>query len=357
MPWVTPSLKQVRELTRDGITTSLYGAVFIGNNVLRVMADAMAGLAHHVLRYIDWLADQLLPDTAETEWLDRHGQIWLTNSDGTIGRKLATLAAGSVNATGTAGVVVPQGSILLAVQQISYETLDQITLGAGPTPINIRALDPGILGNMDPAQTISFAPTLPGIDSVATVIQLAGGTDTESDDDLRVRVLERIQNPPMGGDQEDYVHWALQVPGVTRAWCFPNEMGIGTVSIRFMMDDLFSAVGGIPSQEWVTTVAAHIDTVRPVAIKDCFVLAPIPYPLTFYVTQLNVDNPDVRASIEANIKDAFLTRAIPGQPWYRSWTDEAIANAVGENHHELIFNTTPMPSNGHIATLGSIVYQ
>ena len=56
MPWSTPTLRKVREMVRDDITASLYGAAFFGNNVLRVMADAMAGLAHHVLRYIDWLA-------------------------------------------------------------------------------------------------------------------------------------------------------------------------------------------------------------------------------------------------------------------------------------------------------------
>src|SRR5215467_5513602 len=114
MPWTTPSLKKVRELTRDAITAQLYGAVFIGNNVLRVMADVMAGLAHHVLRYIDWLALQLLPDTAETEWLDRHGEIWLVNSDGTIGRKLATLAFGSITVTGTPGVVIPLNATLMS---------------------------------------------------------------------------------------------------------------------------------------------------------------------------------------------------------------------------------------------------
>jgi len=39
------------------------------------MADANAGLGYLTLLYIDWLAKQLLPDTAETEWLDRRGVI------------------------------------------------------------------------------------------------------------------------------------------------------------------------------------------------------------------------------------------------------------------------------------------
>src|SRR5262245_57306239 len=70
MPWTTPTLRQVREMVRDDITASLHGAAFIGNNVLRVMADAMAGLAHHVLRYIDWLALQQALSAVMATWDD-----------------------------------------------------------------------------------------------------------------------------------------------------------------------------------------------------------------------------------------------------------------------------------------------
>ena len=72
MPWTTPALRTVREMVRNDVTAALSGAVLIANSVARVMSDAMAGLAHLVLRYIDWLSLQLLPDTAESEWLDRH---------------------------------------------------------------------------------------------------------------------------------------------------------------------------------------------------------------------------------------------------------------------------------------------
>src|SRR4249920_792404 len=98
MPWTTPTLRNVRVLVRDSVRAHLPGAdANVPNSLLRVMADAMAALCHLVLQYIDWLSKQLLPDTAETEFLDRHGQIWLVNSDGTKGRKQATLAFGSIS--------------------------------------------------------------------------------------------------------------------------------------------------------------------------------------------------------------------------------------------------------------------
>src|SRR6202008_1545450 len=89
-------LREVRSMIRDAVAALLPGAdANVPNSVLRVMSDNQGGLCHLTLQYIDWLALQLLPDTAETEWLDRHGQIWLVNADGSKGRKLATLAAGT----------------------------------------------------------------------------------------------------------------------------------------------------------------------------------------------------------------------------------------------------------------------
>src|ERR1700754_757893 len=107
MPWATPTLKEVRRLTRDYVTSQLGASSMIPNSVLRIMSDSMSGLAHLTLLYIDWLSKQLLPDTAETEWLDRHGVIWLTNADGSKGRKAASFAQGRVLMTGVAGRIIP----------------------------------------------------------------------------------------------------------------------------------------------------------------------------------------------------------------------------------------------------------
>src|SRR4030095_1153854 len=125
MPWVTPQLRDVRSLVRDSIRASLPGAdALVPNSVLRVLSDNQGALCHLTLQYIDWLAWQLLPDTAETEWLDRHGDIWLVNADGTTGRKAATLASGIVNFTGDIlGVIIPQGTQLVSqVGLVGYET-------------------------------------------------------------------------------------------------------------------------------------------------------------------------------------------------------------------------------------------
>jgi uncharacterized phage protein gp47/JayE len=358
LPWSTPTLREVRSLVRDSIHGSLPGSdATIPNSVLRVMSDSQGALCFLTLEYVDWLALQLLPDTAETEWLDRHGNIWLVNADGTTGRKQATLATGTVAATGISGSIVPAGALLGGTaQNATYQTTEQIIIGVGPTNIPATALDPGIVGNMQPGDALSFVAPPPGVDGGVTVLEMDGGTDTETDDELRARILRRIQQPPMGGAAYDYEAWALAVPGVTRAWCSPNEMGIGTVTIRFMMDDLRADNGGFPLPSDVDAVTSYIDTVRPVAVKDFFVEAPIPYPVDLRITYLDLDVVATHASIEQSLLNEFFVRALPGQFWYRSWSDEGIANAIGVNAYDLVASDVPMPSPGYMAVLGDLTY-
>ena len=356
MPWSTPTLRDVRTMTRGDVTASLSGAAMVANSVLRVMSDTMAGLAHLTLRYIDWLANQLLPDTAESEWLDRHGAIWLKNSDGTIGRKGATFAEGTVTFTGIQGATVDKGLQLSGVNQVSYETTEQIFIGDGPTDCTVRALVPGVVGNMLPGETLSLVDFGNGIDSAATVTLMEGGTDQETDDELRMRVLLRIQNPPMGGCRTDYEEWALAFPGVTRAWCYPLEMGIGTVTVRFMLDDLRAADDGFPQPDDVDDLAEWLDVKRPVAVKDFFCEAPVPYPIDLKIIGLVNNDEATRAAIVVSLQEMLHERLRPGDTVYRSWVDEAISRAIGEDHHELEFTTTPMAAPGYLAVLGAITY-
>jgi uncharacterized phage protein gp47/JayE len=352
-------------MVRDDVTAALDGAVLIGNSVLRVISDAQAGLAHLVLRYIDWETKQLLPDTAEDEWLERHANIWLVNADGSVGRKGATLAYGTVTMSGTAGVIIPSGTILGYSTDLQYETTEQITLGATATTVPVRATTAGTIGNRLAGDTLSLPSSILGIADDATVVDIDNGVDQESIDDLRARVLLRIQQPPMGGDANDYVIWATAVAGVTRAWV-STEMGVGTVTVRFMMDDLRLAQEGIPLQSDILTVTDYIDTVRPVALKDRWVLAPVPEPIDFRIVNLSNDTPSVRAGIETAVRAMLREKAAPAhiingimqsaEMIYAAWVSEAISSVAGVENFTLVMDDHEMPYPGSIAVLGTIIY-
>lgn len=359
MPWSTPTLKEVRSLVRDSIHGSLPGSdATVPNSVLRVLSDNQGALCFLTLEYIDWLALQLLPDTAETEWLDRHGQIWLVNSDGTVGRKNASQASGTVVFTGVGGSIIPQYSQLAGGHNLIYETTAQIVIGANaPTSGAVRAITPGSAGNLIYGSTMAFDVPPPGVDSQASVIEMDGGTDPETDDQLRARILQRIRNPPMGGAQGDYVAWALAVPGVTRAWAAP-EQGIGTITVRFLMDDLRASDDGWPTPTDVQTVHDYINKMRPVTVKDCYVVAPIKQFLDITIANLVPDTAEAQAEIEQSIKNMLFINAAPGQTIYAAWVSYAIMSAPNVQSFLLVTNTDyVMPSLGHMAVLETILYQ
>jgi uncharacterized phage protein gp47/JayE len=353
-------------MVRDDITTSLTGAAVVGNTVLRVMADAQAGLARLILKYLDWLSLQLMPDTAETVWLDRHGQIWLVNADGSLGRKQPLPASGTVGFSGTPGVLIPEGFGLTAPTGDTYETLEFLTLPASvsqPAEVAIKALNPGASGNQ-PAGTL-LAPTVPqsGVSADVVVIDLRGGLDTETDDQLRARVLARIRQPPMGGDADDYVEWAMAIPSVTRAWCAPRELGMGTVTVRFMVDALRADTGGFPTMDDINVVYGYLDQKRPVAIRDFYVTAPVPEPIDFDLSLTN-DSMTLRSQVAASVAAMINERAMPahavngqlvaGTTIMAAWVAEAI-NRVTQDF-DLTMDDHPMPHNGALAVLGTISY-
>jgi uncharacterized phage protein gp47/JayE len=344
---------------RDSIHAYLPGSdAAVPNSVLRVLSDVQGALCHLTLQYLDWLSSQLLPDTAETEWLDRHGNIWLVNADGTTGRKVPTLADGSVTMTGIGGTVVPLAQQMQSSPGVLYETTEQITIDANTaTPVTIRALQPGIIGNQVEGATLTLISPPAGVDTAATVVQLENGTNTETDDELRARILKRIQEPPMGGDETDYEQWALAVPGVTRAWAIGNEAGIGTVTVRFMMDDLRADNDGFPLPDDVTTVAAYVNSKRPVTVKECYVFAPLKQPIDFAIVNLVTDTPATRAAIEAQIDSMLYTLASPGQTIFAAWKYSAVMTAAGVFSFDMAtIEDDVMPDGGHMAVLGDIYF-
>ncbi len=320
-------------------------------------------MAFLVFMYLQYVATQVMPDTA-TDWLDRWADIFLTNEFGG-GRKPASLASGTVTAIAGSALIVPLGAQLVAPGGQTYQATQQTTVGITATTVPIVALSGGAAGDQAPGIVLGWSPAIAGLNGAATVISLTGGADEETDDELRARLLLRIRQPPMGGDASDYVEWVLGVPGVTRAWCSPTEMGPGTVTVRFMMDDLRAASGGFPTQTDVAAVQTYLNSKRPVTAIDCFVVAPIPEPISFTLKNLNATDSGTMANIAASVQAMLAAQGapaqavngspVPAQTIYAAWVSDAVFNAAGVAYFDLVMPCDHvMPTPSSIATLGSI---
>lgn len=87
---------------------------------------------------------------------------------------------------------------------------------------------------LDAGEVLNFVVTPSGIQT-AVVLQLAldeDGFDSEQFGSYRARVLSTFSQSPSGGNQADFVKWALaSLNTVTAAFAYPNRAGRGTIDV------------------------------------------------------------------------------------------------------------------------------
>ena len=290
---------------------------------------------------------QLFADTAEAQYLERQASIQ------GIYRRAASKATGTLTVSYTEGAKLPVGTIFMADDQTRYETTAEPEVGSYTVPV--QCLEVGTIGNREEGQTYTLVSPVTGVDAEAVGSEMAGGAEAESDESLRERLLYRLRNPPRGGTATDYVAWAKEVPGVTRAWCFPKEQGIGTVVVRFATDELTD--DGVPTAGMVQIVADHIAESAPVTAATT-VVAPVAKPVDFRIKDLIPDSESVRAQVEAELKSLFVREATPGEALLISHIRQAISSAAGEEDFELLEPTADVPADStQLLVVGEVTYE
>ena len=352
MPLNRPSIGAlVRRISAD-VTSRLPGSEpLLRRSFVGAFVRGCAGAFHEIYGYIEFIARQLFVDTAEGPYLDRWSRIWGV-------RRIAAIAAsGTITVTGTAGAMVPVDTVWRRSDGAEYRTSAAAVLAAGTAEVSVEARTEGRDGNAAIGVTLSLVSPLAGVVSDGAVsTAIAGGADVEGDESLRARLLDRIQNPPRGGADSDYLFWAKSAhPDVTRRWVRPLARGLGTVDVYFMTDD--TTENGIPAAATVATVAAYISTRRPVT-ADVTVIAPTPVELDVTIDMLEPDTTAVRAAVVAELADLVARDAVPGGAIRLTHIAEAISSAVGEIDHVLISPVADVAHGaGEIAVPGTVTWQ
>ena len=347
--FVRPSLQTLIDRIEADIEARLPDAdAGVRRTVFNTLARVHAGALHSLYGYLDYLSRQVIYTTAEAEYLEQWSTIW------GVQRVPAGLSGGNVTFTGTNGVTVPTGTIVQSASGWQYRTTADGTIASGTATIAVTALLGGVAGDAVVSTVLDLVQPISGIASTATVASggLTNGSEVEADSALRARLLARIQTPPHGGAVGDYVAWALSVPGVTRAWCFPLYDGPGTVGVTFVRDNDVSI---IPDSGEVAAVQAYLDSVRPVT-ATVIVYAPTAVPLNLTIAAVP-NTLAVKNAITAELQDLLKRNGAPYTWLYLSQINEAISLAVGETDHTL---TVPSANifydNDEIATLGTITW-
>ena len=320
MPFARPSLSQLRTQVLQDIASAVPGSdTLLRFSNLAILGAAQAGLAHEHYGYLDWIAQQSNPFTCTGEFLEA----WAALKG--VFRIPAGLASGTVTFTGTNGSVIPLGALIVRGDGVTYATTASGTIAGGTVTVPATATpDPaglrGAIANGSAGTVLSLGNSIAGV-TLAGVAATAftGGSDLETDDSLRSRMLQAYQAPSHGGSASDYVTWALQVPGVTRAWCVPHGYGAGTVLVFFMLDVSEAAFGGFPqgtngvaageTRDTVATgdqlaLANYILPLQPVTAL-VYALAPTANTVNFTISGIASASAATKAAVRAAITSVF----------------------------------------------------
>jgi len=349
MPFVRPTLTELI----DRVTTDISGRVtgvesaVLRRSLLGILARSEAGAVHMLYGFLDWAAKQAIIDTAEKEYLERWAAIWK------IFRKTADFSTGTALLTGAIGSTVVVGTILQRQDGIQYRVLATSVFTGTALAVTVVAVEAGVAGDSIFGTPLFLLSPVAGVQSTAAVsVAIDGGLDVETDPQLLSRLLQRIRQPPHGGASFDYEGWALEVPGVTRAWVYPLQMGPGTVTVLFVCD---GETNIIPTPAKVAEVQAYIDARRPVT-AEVFVAAPIADPLNMTV-KLSPNTATVQKAVTAEVADLIVRDAKPGASILISRLRESVSLAAGEADNVITSPTADVAhAAGHMATMGTITF-
>lgn len=357
MPYIKPTLSELIAQVENSINVSLGTTeASLQFSYLNGIADATAGALNGVYSYIDYIAKNAFPDTADSENLSRWAGIW------GVPRDAATKSTGTILATGVLNAFIPSGTELKRTDDVRYITTEDATMPVeNEISIAVESVKTGadtdVEINAEEGIELTFITPPTGVASTAVVETggIDGGDPEESDESLLAKLFDRIQTPPHGGNSADYITWAKEVEDVTRAWEFHYpDTELGAVRVLFMTDN--DTVDGFPETEKIDEVQEYIDGVRPVTVKQFTAAAPTKK-LQDFTLQVVPATLDVQENVTKQLQSLFLRDASPGSTIRLSNISEAISLATGEEYHYILSPTADITSDKYeLLTLGDITF-
>lgn len=307
MAWQRDTLAQIISRIEGKLVSEVedeFDSPVLRRAVLRLLARAFAGGVHMLGGHIAWAVRQQRAKTADEQEL-----LQMAAEDG-VYRNAANFSRGAATISGTNGTVIPAGSVLL-YGEVEFVTAVAVTVGAivsGQATATLAAVLAGESGNVAAGEPLTFQTSIIGASSAVVASGgLSGGADQEEIEDFRARYLEERRKQSLGGGDDDYILWAKQVTGVTRAWVYRFENGLGTVVVRFVRDADASI---IPDSTEVAAVQAKLSAERPTT-AEVTAAAPAGLAQNFSIT-ISPDTSEKRAQVEAELKDLYFRKARPG---------------------------------------------
>lgn len=258
---------------------------------------------------------------------------------------------------------------------IDADTFSYTVLGSPVTPATGTILSAFITASIEVESTttgqnsnqlsgIGLTVTTPiaGLDDTAFVQdgEIAGGTNVESDENLRSRILNAYQNPFALFNVASITRQARTITGVTRVFVEEVTPDPGSVTVYFTRDN---DVDLIPTAPEVTDVKNALLAIKPAYIQDSDVIvsAPASIPINFAFSSITPSTASMQTAIINNLDQFFREKTVVGEDVKESDYVSAINGTVDtSNGQQLEDFTLTSPTgdvtiaSGEIGTLGTV---
>jgi uncharacterized phage protein gp47/JayE len=227
-------------------------------NLLKIFSAVDAGIYHELLGDLDFLSNQLFPDTATGAYLREH---WSSRTPPLY----AIAAYGDIIISGLPNKPVPVGVVFKSAAGETYYTESAYRLNTdGSAAARVRAQNTGLKTNLASGEELTIISAVPaGINSKAVVSAggIIGGADAESDEEYLTRVLAQLRNPARYGKKDDFASWAVDSsPEVSAAWEYKNFGVFGALLIQVINGSQTDGVGPVSNLD---AVRSYISGIAP----------------------------------------------------------------------------------------------
>ncbi|HFL3686935.1 TPA: baseplate J/gp47 family protein [Clostridioides difficile] len=175
-------------------------------------------------------------------------------------RKLGMEATGEVTFEGKVGTVVQNGTII-SYNELLFVVIKDIVISSkieqNASPI--QALKIGIRYNIPANTEFKLQDEINGITKIYNDVAFRGGTEIETDEELKERFYKIQKNQATSGNKAHYEEWALEVEGVYNAKIYPRWDGAGTVKVL-----IFGVNNQAVDSEVIERCREHIETEMPI---------------------------------------------------------------------------------------------
>lgn len=271
MSTVTPTTAELSANIIAQLETTLGQSIpFLPVSFLRVLAKTLAGVFILLYKYGGFIHLQQFVATATFSETEINGQRvrpleeWgrLFGVPDLVKATQAELLI-DITVTNQVGSLVSGTQLLGATNGVTYITIGAVLLNAPTVQATIRAVQDqtdgggaGIIGNLDPGAEVNFANALPNVSRVTLVdSQTVTGSDAETVEAYRARIISAVSARPQGGAYADYRFWGLTVPGVINIYPYTGDPA-GEVDVFV---ESGTETDGIPTQAQLDAVFAAIE--------------------------------------------------------------------------------------------------